>query len=111
MSEVDVSERLSADDLRYRRRKNAREMRFQVISFLLMITLTIIAFASIAFEKISMTQVLPFILLLAVIQVVFQLYYLMHLKEKSYKLAQFFLFSGVFFLLLIVVGFLTLIWI
>lgn len=64
-------------DLVYRKRKSAEEMRHQVITFALMIFLTLVAFVAVAYPKtFSPIFSVPFILLLAVVQVIFQLYYL-----------------------------------
>ena len=52
-------------------------MKQHVISFALMIFLTIIAFIAVGFGDFSAYVVVPFILLLAVIQVILQLYYFM----------------------------------
>ena len=79
-------------DLVYRKRKSAEEMKHQVVTFSLMIFLTLVAFAAVAYPKtFSPIFSVPFILLLAVIQVIFQLYYFMHMSHKGHEAASFFL--------------------
>ncbi len=71
-------------DLAYRKKKNAEDMRYQVISFGLMIGLTLVAFLTVASDA-GVWFTVPFILLLAVIQVAFQLYYFMHMSQRGMK--------------------------
>ncbi len=97
-------------DLEYRRRKNAEEMRYQVVSFSLMIFLTFIAFAAVAIKGFTASFTIPFILLLAVVQVVFQLFYFMHMSHKGHEAPTLFLFSGIFIALAMVLAFMTVIW-
>ncbi|MFK9092293.1 cytochrome c oxidase subunit IVB [Bacillus salipaludis] len=97
-------------DLEYRRKKSAEEMRYQIISFTLMIFLTLVAFAAVAIKGFTAWFTVPFILLLAVVQVVFQLFYFMHMSHKGHEAPQMFLFSGVFVAILTVLTFLTIIW-
>jgi cytochrome c oxidase subunit 4 len=72
-----------------------REMRHQIISFSMMIFFTILAFISISSDIIPGSFALPFILILAVLQVILQLYYFMHLKDKEHEWASAFIMSGV----------------
>ncbi|WNF35588.1 cytochrome C oxidase subunit IV family protein [Bacillaceae bacterium IKA-2] len=72
-----------------------REMKHQIITFALMIFLTVIAFVSVSSDVIPGSFTLPFIVVLAVIQVIFQLYYFMHLKDKNHEWANTFMISGV----------------
>ncbi|MEK7015234.1 cytochrome c oxidase subunit IVB [Bacillus sp. FSL R9-9410] len=99
-------------DLVYRKRKNAEEMKHQVVTFSLMIFLTLVAFAAVAYPKtFSPIFSVPFILLLAVIQVIFQLYYFMHMSHKGHEAASFFLYSGLLIGLLTILAFMTIVWI
>ena len=66
------------------KKKSAEEMRHQVVSFALMIFLTLIAFAAVAIKGFSAWFIVPFHLLLAVVQVIFQLYYFMHMNHKGH---------------------------
>ncbi|CAH2713395.1 MULTISPECIES: cytochrome c oxidase subunit IVB [Neobacillus] len=97
-------------DIEYRRRKNAEEMRYQVISFSLMIFLTLVAFASVAMKDFTAWFTMPFILLLAVVQVIFQLFYFMHMSHKGHEAPTLFLFSGLFVGLTGILAFLTIVW-
>ncbi|WP_335870478.1 cytochrome c oxidase subunit IVB [Bacillus sp. 2205SS5-2] len=97
-------------DYEYRRKKNAEDMRMQVISFAIMIFLTLIAFMTVAADM-SKWFIIPFILLLAAIQVIFQLYYFMHMSHKGHEAPSLFLFSGVFVGFVTILAFTTIIWI
>lgn len=97
-------------DLKYRRKKNAEEMRHQVISFTLMILLTLVAFAAVGFEY-SRWYTIPVLILLAVVQVAFQLYYFMHMKHKGHGAIALFLYSGLAVGLITVLAFVTIVWI
>ena len=96
-------------DIEYRRKKSAEEMQYQVISFMLMIFLTLIAFFAVAYELSSWFTV-PFIILLAVIQVIFQLYYFMHMSHKGHEAPTLFLYSGVLIGAITILSFLTIVW-
>ncbi|WP_040204774.1 cytochrome c oxidase subunit IVB [Neobacillus jeddahensis] len=97
-------------DVEYRRKKSAEEMRYQVISFTLMIFLTLVAFASVALKGFTAWFTVPFILLLAAVQVVFQLFYFMHMSHKGHEAPTLFLFSGLFVGLTAILAFSTIIW-
>ncbi|MGN1401839.1 MAG: cytochrome c oxidase subunit IVB [Bacillus sp. (in: firmicutes)] len=98
-------------DLKYRRKKNAEDMRYQVITFSLMIFLTLIAFAVVGYGDFSSWFILPFLILLAVVQVIFQLYYFMHMSHKGHEMPAFFLYSGVLVGFVTVLTFLLIVWI
>jgi len=97
-------------DIEYRRKKSAEEMRYQVITFSLMIFLTLIAFAAVGFADLSKWFTVPFILLLAVVQVIFQLYYFMHMSHKGHEAPQLFLYSGALVGFVTVLAFVTIVW-
>jgi cytochrome c oxidase subunit IV len=97
-------------DIEYRRKKSAEEMRHQVVSFALMIFLTLIAFAVVAIKGFSAWFIVPFILLLAIVQVIFQLYYFMHMSHKGHEAPSLFLYSGLLVGLVTVLAFTTIIW-
>jgi cytochrome c oxidase subunit 4 len=97
-------------DIEYRRKKSAEEMRHQVVSFALMIFLTLIAFATVAIKGFSAWFIVPFILLLAIVQVIFQLYYFMHMSHKGHEAPSLFLYSGLLVGLITVLAFTTIIW-
>ncbi|MDQ0155879.1 cytochrome c oxidase subunit IVB [Robertmurraya andreesenii] len=96
-------------DLDFRRKQNAEEMRHQVISFALMILFTIIAFVAVG-AGFSAWFTVPFILVLAAVQVAFQLFYFMHMNHKGHEAPMLFMFSGVFFAIVMIIAYLTIIW-
>ncbi|OMP68497.1 cytochrome c oxidase subunit IVB [Domibacillus epiphyticus] len=93
----------------YRRKKSADEMRMQVITFTLMIFFTVLAFAAVG-AGFSKWFIIPFVLLLACVQVAFQLYYFMHMSHKGHEAPQLFMWSGIFVAFLTILTFLTIIW-
>jgi cytochrome c oxidase subunit 4 len=97
-------------DLEYRRKKNAEDMKHQVVTFAMMIFLTIVAFIAIGYDGIGEWFKVPFIIILAVVQVIFQLYYFMHMSHKGHETAALFLYSGVGVAALTVLTFMTIIW-
>ncbi len=97
-------------DLVYRRKKNKQDMKYQVVSFALMIGLTLVAFLAVGYEGFSPWFAVPVILLLAVIQVIFQLYYFMHMSHKGHEAPALFLYSGILVALITVLAFVTIIW-
>lgn len=99
-------------NLAYRRKKSAEEMKHQVVTFGLMIFLTIISFVAVAYPKtFSPLFSVPLILLLAVVQVIFQLYYFMHMSHKGHEAPTFFLYGGLLVGLLTILAFMTIVWI
>lgn len=97
-------------NIAYRRKKNAEEMKYQLVSFGMMLFLTIIAFIAVGYDGVDKWFKAPFIIILAVIQVIFQLFYFMHMNHKGHQTAALFLFSGVGFGLLTVLAFSTIVW-
>ena len=96
-------------NLEYRRKKNAEEMKHQVITFAMMIFFTIISFVAVWLDF-SEWFIKPIIILLAVIQVIFQLYYFMHMQHKGHGMVALFLYSGLTVGLITVLTFLTIVW-
>ncbi|WP_170085030.1 cytochrome C oxidase subunit IV family protein [Kyrpidia spormannii] len=70
-------------------------VRKHVISFVIMILFTVIAFAMVG-AGMSPTVVIPVILALAVIQVILQLWDFMHLNQKGHSVPTLFIASGAF---------------
>ncbi|MED4988962.1 cytochrome c oxidase subunit IVB [Geobacillus sp. NFOSA3] len=97
-------------DLAYRRKKNAEDMKHQVISFVLMILFTLIAFTAVGYDKFSPWFSVPFILLLAVVQVLFQLYYFMHMSHKGHEMPALFMYGGILVAFVTIWAFATIIW-
>ncbi len=96
-------------DYEYRRKKNAEEMRMQVTSFALMIFFTLISFVAVAGEF-SKWFVIPIIFLLAIVQVIFQLYYFMHMSHKGHGAVKIFLFSGCTVAFVTILTFINIVW-
>ena len=109
-----TNEQLNSDtpqvDIEYRRKKNAEEMRHQVITFALMIFLTIVAFIAVAYDGFSGWFIVPFFFLLACVQVIFQLYYFMHMSNEGHEQPKLFMFSGIFMAFVTVLAYMTIIW-
>ena len=98
-------------DIVYRKKKNAEEMKYQVISFALMIFLTLVAFFAVGYNGgFAEWFIVPFIILLAIVQVVFQLYYFMHMSHKGHEVPALFLYSGVTVGVITILAFLTIVW-
>ncbi|WP_026581548.1 cytochrome c oxidase subunit IVB [Bacillus sp. J33] len=97
-------------DIEYRRKKSAEEMKHQVITFAMMIFLTIVAFVAAGYEGFSAWFIVPFILILAIVQVIFQLYYFMHMSHKGHEAPALFLYSGALVGFITIIAFLTVIW-
>lgn len=93
----------------YRRKKSAEEMRQQVVSFVISIFLTLCAFGAV-YAGFDHWFVVPFILLLAAIQVIFQLFYFMHMNQKGHGTPQLFIFGGALIGFVTVLAFLTIVW-
>nr|WP_263313685.1 cytochrome C oxidase subunit IV family protein [Mammaliicoccus sp. Marseille-Q6498] len=93
----------------YKQRKNMQEMRLQVTNFAIMIFVTFIAFALVAAE-LPKEFVIPTILGLAVIQVILQFYYFMHMKTEKHGISKLFMITGIFFGLSFVVTFIYIVW-
>ncbi|TMN23464.1 cytochrome c oxidase subunit IVB [Lentibacillus cibarius] len=79
----------------FHRQKNREEMKKQLISFALMILFTIIAFVIVTTDMMKEMYVIPVLLILAIVQVAFQLYYFMHLKDKGHEFASVMIYGGV----------------
>ena len=101
---------VNPNDVHYRRKKNAEEMKHQVITFALMIFLTLASFTAVAYEGFSPWFTVPFIVLLALVQVGYQLYYFMHMSHKGHGMVALFMYSGIFVAFLTVLAFVTIIW-
>jgi cytochrome c oxidase subunit 4 len=86
-----------ASDPQVKRRGHHEGPRNHVISFIISIVLTILAFIAVAYgEQLNPAFIVPFILILAVFQVVIQLFFWMHLKDRGHLYPTMFLFTGAF---------------
>lgn len=96
----------------YRKKRRKEELKRVSITFILMLFLTIASFFAIAYPSLFPTLFsVPFILLLATVQVLFQLYFFMHMSHRGHQMTSLFLYSGLFVGLLTVLAFVTIIWI
>lgn len=93
----------------FEKAEHKQEMQHQVISFVMMIIFTIAAFALVV-SDISKYFTVPTILLLAVVQVVFQLYYFMHMKNKGHEMPAVMIYGGIGVAFLTILTFTTIIW-
>lgn len=104
-----LNDHKSKTELAYRKKKNAEEMKHQVVSFGLMIGLTAVAFLTVGSDQGPWFTV-PFLLLLAVIQVAFQLYYFMHMNQKGNDAISLFFYSGILVAAITILAFTTIVW-
>lgn len=72
------------------------EIKHQIALFALMIFLTAIAFLAIGADVVPSTFAIPFILILALLQLGLQLLYFMHMKDKNHGWAGAFMITGMF---------------
>lgn len=100
----------SKTDLEFRKKLSAEEMKHQVISFALMILLTIGAFLAVGYEGFSSLVIGPLLITLAIVQVIFQLYYFMHMSNRGHGAIQLFMFAGIFFAGVMALAFSLIVW-
>lgn len=94
------------------REEKKRDLQYYWVTFGSMIIFTVLSFLAVNFRKsIDSHLIAFFIVTLACIQVVFQLYYFMHLKEKGHGMQSLFIFSGALVVFITVLSFVTMIWI
>ncbi|GEN86617.1 cytochrome c oxidase subunit IVB [Oceanobacillus sojae] len=93
----------------FQKQKNKQEMQKMVVSFALMIFFTLVAFALVMLEVPS-TYVIPIILLLAFVQVSFQFFYFMHLKDKGHEVPSQIIYGGVFITVMVALTFTVITW-
>lgn len=91
------------------KRNHKVELKKQFVAFALMIVLTFLAFAAVATDLIPRTLAIPFILILAVIQLALQLLFFMHMKDKDHAWANVFMITGIFITLPTIVALMLLI--
>ena len=94
----------------FEKRKKKEEMKKQLISFALMIGFTIIAFIAVAADVMEPMFVVPLILILAVVQVAFQFYYFMHMKDKDHEMPATLMYGGVWAAALTLAGLVLIVW-
>ncbi len=94
----------------FEKRKKKEEMKKQLISFALMIGFTIIAFIAVAADVMEKMFIVPLILILAVVQVGFQFYYFMHMKDKDHEMPATLMYGGVWAAALTLAGLILIVW-
>ncbi|MGM8214343.1 cytochrome c oxidase subunit IVB [Bacillaceae bacterium W0354] len=91
------------------KKKNKAEMKHQVLTFVMMIAFTIVSFGLVMSDVSKLFTTLT-ILLLAGVQVMFQLFYFMHLKEEEHEFPTIMIFAGIFAATLCILGLTTIVW-
>lgn len=86
------------------------EMKLQMVSFIMMIILTIIAFVTVASDFISAPFKVLFVLIMAGIQFVFQVYVFMHMGQRNHEFPTIAIWTGFVVALLCIVSLAALIW-
>lgn len=94
----------------FQKRKNKEEMKSQLITFALMIVFTLVAFGIVVGEIMPKMFVIPTILLLAIVQVAFQLYYFMHMKNAGHEMPSTMMYGGIWAAILTLFGLGLLVW-
>ncbi|CDQ40236.1 MULTISPECIES: cytochrome c oxidase subunit IVB [Virgibacillus] len=94
----------------FQKQKNKDEMKKQLISFALMIGFTIIAFAIVAAEVMDKMFAVPLLLVLAVVQVAFQFYYFMHMKDRGHEFPAMMIYGGVWAAVLTIAALVAIVW-
>lgn len=87
----------------------AHGFKVHILSFVLSIVLTILAFAALGMGS-SKTFVLLFLLLLALVQAVFQAAYWMHMNQKGHEFPITFMLSGFLCAIVVVFACTSLVW-
>ncbi|HLS35842.1 MAG TPA: cytochrome c oxidase subunit IVB [Bacillota bacterium] len=96
-----MTENLNSEEMKaYEKEQRKEEMQKQMISFALMILFTLIAFAIVASGTLSKMVVIPVLMVMCLIQVGFQFYYFMHMKEKGHGVPAALIYGGVWAALL-----------
>ncbi|KKE78088.1 cytochrome c oxidase subunit IVB [Oceanobacillus caeni] len=93
----------------FKKQKQKEEMKHQVITFALMIIFTLVAFIAVG-AGMNKTYVIPLILILALVQVGFQFYYFMHMKDKGHEVISSLIYGGIWIAAVTVLTFTTIIW-
>lgn len=94
----------------FRKQKNKEEMQRQLISFGLMIALTLIAFVIVATDSLNKGYIIPLLFVMAIVQAGFQFYYFMHLKDKGHAMPATLIFGGVWAAFLTLAGIVVISW-
>lgn len=94
----------------FQKQKNKEEMKKQLITFVLMIGFTIVAFAIVATNAMDKMFAVPLLLIMAVVQVGFQFYYFMHMKDRGHEFPSVMIYGGVFAAMLTIAALVAIVW-
>lgn len=81
-----------------------------LVAFFGSLVLTALAFVAVAYEVIPAGFTVPFIVVLAIVQALFQLFVWMHMDQKGHEFARIGIFAGSFFVLLAIIVFVFWTW-
>ncbi|USG64927.1 cytochrome C oxidase subunit IV family protein [Brevibacillus ruminantium] len=81
-----------------------------VIAFIASLVLTALAFAAVGFEVVPTGFTVPFIVGLAFVQALFQLFFWMHMDQKGHEFARISIFAGTSFILVAIIVFVFWVW-
>lgn len=87
-----------------------KEMRQHLVSFVMMLFLTVLSFVAVATEAISSKFTVLFIIAMAAIQFVFQIYVFMHMGQKDHEYPAWSIWWGMYFSIITVVALTAIIW-
>lgn len=93
----------------YTKLKNKEDMKKQMTVFIFLILMTFVAFMAVSLQPISYF-VKPFLILIAVTMLFFQLNYFMHMKEKGHEIISTIIYGGVIVMFVFALTFVTIIW-
>lgn len=81
-----------------------------LVAFAVSIVLTLLAFVAVGYEVVPAGFTVPFIVLLAVVQAMFQLFVWMHMDQKGHEFPRVAIFGGIGVMLPVFITFLYWIW-
>ncbi len=101
---------VSNDSLQRKPKIKKEGAKVHVVAFVASIILTIIAFMATAYEVIPAGFTVPFIIILAIVQALFQLLVWMHMDQKGHEFARVGILFGAVIAALTVLSFVTTLW-
>ncbi|AIC94951.1 MULTISPECIES: cytochrome C oxidase subunit IV family protein [Shouchella] len=78
------------------KREMKRDIKKQFVVFILLLFLTVLAFVAVGADLVPNNFAVPFILILAIVQLLLQLLFFMHMKDKDHAWATVFMITGIF---------------
>jgi cytochrome c oxidase subunit 4 len=76
-----------------------------IVAFFLSIVLTLLAFIAVAYEAVPRKFVVPFIIMLGIVQAAFQFYVWMHAKDRGHEFPKIAVYGGVVVIIPVVLVF------